>query len=96
MEVYTYTTPNCLACRFADVQWRKGDEYEYLIASGGEMQMGKRSGARALCRRWAPRGPVVWTGGDGQTDSFPGVSDGDWCGEFEAHKYSALTENPHA
>jgi hypothetical protein len=41
-----------------------------------------------LCRRWAPHPRVEW-GGVTETDrntfkpSWPGVFNGDWCGEFE-------------
>ena len=74
----------CETCKFAHINWRKGDEHTVLVHAGGYQthETRERVATSVQCRRYAPRGPVVVTENHYETTAFPWLNGDDWCGQY--------------
>jgi len=75
----------CETCRFAKINWRKGDEYDNPVF-GRAVGKSIRSSTSVQCRKNPPR--TIAFGPD-RNDGWPWVSGDDWCGEYLATEEKA-------
>lgn len=68
----------CEMCRFAKINWRKGDTYEQDHGEFRQATTETRPATSVQCRRHAPTTTQI----EGQYDGWPWVSGDDWCGEY--------------
>lgn len=72
----------CETCRFSKLLWRKGDPYTAF--NEYDSREVKRFSTAFSCRRYAPRGPVIWPENGKDFETFPTVGEDDWCGEYQS------------
>lgn len=72
----------CETCRFAKINWRKGDEYDNYALEAGKLI---RPATSVQCRKNPPLMSPTSDRGDG----WPWVSGDDWCGEYLATEEKA-------
>ena len=77
------TALSCENCRFSYVLCRKGQPYVVTSRTTGDPVVQHREHALIECRRYAPRGPVVFPEKFQKISSWPSVSEDCWCGEHE-------------
>ena len=72
-------TPTCETCRYAHINWRKGDKYEFVAStfSCNPPTKAMRESTSVQCRRHAPRKATI----ENDYDGWPWVQGDDWCGE---------------
>ena len=70
----------CETCRFAKINWLKGDKYMSNSGYGYSPPVeAERVATSIQCRRHAP----VFSVHDNRGDGWPWVSGEDWCGEYQ-------------
>ena len=67
----------CENCRFAHINWRKGDDYVQRYTDRSE-KVQSRAATSVQCRRHAPTKTHL----ENDSDGWPWISGDDWCGEY--------------
>lgn len=78
----------CEDCRFAKINWRKGDLYERGYSFPSSSKTEERLTTSVHCRI---NPPVAAQFSDG-SDGWPWVSGDDWCAKFEPRSHSGAGE----
>lgn len=72
----------CETCRFAKINWRKGDKYQRVQGVFEPVYEAEHLETSVQCRRHSPRMASI----ENQQDGWPWVSGADWCGEYQEAK----------
>ena len=82
-EQMTAGDGRCGSCRFAHINWHKGDKFKLCSSYTYEVPESERHATSVQCRRHAPRGPVVIADNHYETTPFPWLDGDDWCGDYQ-------------
>jgi len=71
----------CQTCRFAHINWRKGDRFETWVGDvwKGQVEEHERPTTSVQCRRHAPSKAIR----ENECDGWPWAEGTDWCGEHQ-------------
>ena len=74
------TQERCETCRFAHINWRKGDIFQQTTGYGySPPTEAQRPSTSVQCRRHAPTKAFQ----ENDTDGWPWICGDDWCGEYQ-------------